>query len=150
MLTTPQLLATYLYLRQGEQMPEPIYDSESGEIDIAADDAALTAWSSGIDTYEADLTRLERFIVNTAQLLQNLELLVIDAAEPVAPQYMTLFYDAAKETFDHDKTLLRTYFSWLYLVLFQRNEGPRWGEFVAVYGVDEFNEMVRRRFNELF
>jgi lysyl-tRNA synthetase class I len=78
-----------------------------------------------------------------------LETLELDPDEPVAPQYMTLFYDAAKDVFDHDKTQLRTYFAWLYFVIFQRKEGPRWGEFVQVYGAANFTAFVRQRFQEL-
>jgi lysyl-tRNA synthetase class I len=148
MLTTVNTLAAFLYLRQEEPMPEPIL-LEDGEVDIAADDIQLQEWSTRPVTQEYDMDRLERFIARTEQLLSELETVELDPNELSPPQYMTLFYDAAKDVFDHDKQLIRTYFSWLYLVLFQRNEGPRWGEFVAVYGVEEFNEMTRERFSNL-
>lgn len=148
MLTNSNTLAAYLYHHQAEPMPEPIYDAD-GNIDIAADDAALEAWSQGSDNLEYNLDRLGRFIQRTEQLLDELVDLELTDEEPVSKQYMTLFYDAAKDVFDHDKTQLRTYFAWLYLVLFQRPEGPRWGEFVEVYGADEFVNMARERFANL-
>lgn len=148
MLTSPETLAAYLYLRQAEPMPEPVLDGE-GNIDVAADDAALEAWSLGSDNLTYDNDRLGRFIVRTEQLLVDLVALELTDEEPVSKQYMTLFYDAAKDVFDHDKTQLRTYFAWLYLVLFQRPEGPRWGEFVEIYGADEFVTMARERFASL-
>jgi hypothetical protein len=148
MLTRPNILAAYLYLQSGEGMPTVILDAE-GNIDVAADNAAIEAWSTGNDPFEVDVDRLSRFIVRTDTLLQELEQLELDPAEPVAAQYMTLFYDAAKDVFDHDKTQLRTYFAWLYFVIFQRKEGPRWGEFVQVYGVTNFTAFVRQRFQEL-
>lgn len=133
MLTEPRLLATYLYLHQGEQMPEDAPDE----------------WFLQPDPFAVDLGRVERFLQATEAMLTQLEELVLDEAEPASPQYMTLVYDAAKETFDHDRTMLRTYFAWLYLVVFQRDEGPRWGDFIDVYGVENFVALVRRRFGEL-
>lgn len=148
MLTRPETLAAYLYLRQADPMPDPILD-ENGEIDVAADNAVLELWSSVNSRPTYDLDRLRRFIVMTEVLLIDIEQLEPNPDEPVSKQYMTLFYEAAKDVFDHDKTQLRTYFSWLYLVLFQRPEGPRWGEFVEIYGADEFISMARERFANL-
>ena len=133
MLTQPNILAAYLYLRMGEQMPEDAPDE----------------WFLRPDPVSFDMVRLGRFIVCVEEMLLRLEELVLDPAEPAGPQYMTLVYDAAKETFDHDKTQLRTFFAWLYLVVFQRDEGPRWGDFIEVYGVDNFVALVRQRFEEL-
>lgn len=135
-------------MRMGEQMPEPTLDAE-GRVDVAADNAAIEAWSAGADPASFDIARLGRFIVFTDEMLLCLEELVLDPAEPAGPQYMTLVYDAAKETFDHDKTQLRTFFRWLYLVVFQFEDGPRWGDFIDVYGVENFVALVRRRFEEL-
>lgn len=130
-------------------MPEPIL-RVNGEIDRDPDNAQLERWSQGTDSLSIDPVYVQRFITETEALLENLVTLEIDPAEPVGPQYMTLFYNAAKETFDHDKSLIRTYFAWLYLVVFQRNEGPRWGDFVEIYGVENFIAHVEQRFSELF
>ena len=142
MLCTLDELTTFMYLRQGEPMPDELDDP-------VADNAALVAWSEGSDPWEIDRDRLVRFLERTEQLLSELETLVIDPAEPVPQQYMTLFYEAAKDVFDHDKTQLRQYFAWFYLSLFHRTDGPRWGEFVHIYGVDNFIRLVRERFSNL-
>lgn len=133
MLTQPNILAAYLYLRMGEQMPENAPDE----------------WFLEPDPFAIDPLYLRRFIAMTEVLLIDLEQLELDENEPAAPQYMTLFYNAAKDVFDNDKTRLRTYFAWLYLVLFQTQDGPRWGDFVAVYGVENFVALARQRFEEL-
>lgn len=155
MLTDVNTLAAFLYLRQGEQMPDFSYtasrdasDEELAELELQRC-AAEEAWFSQPDPFAVDLDRLGQFISATEGLLANLANLELDLDEPVQPQYMTLFYDAAKVTFDYDKTQLRQYFEWLYLVLFQTPAGPRWGEFVDVYGVENFNDMVRERFANL-
>lgn len=148
MLTQVNQLAAHLYLLQAEPMPEPILDDE-GEIDVEADNAAIEEWSQGSDSLSYDTVRLERFIVRTEELLEELQVLELDETQDASPQYMTLVYDAAKDVFDHDKKMIRTYFMWLYLVLFHRPDGPRWGEFIAVYGADNFAELVRERFGDL-
>ena len=152
MLTEPHILSAYLYLHTGEQMPEPVLDAD-GELDVAADNAAIEAWSQGSDPavalLEMNRMRLRKFIAMTEVLLIDLEQIELDENEPAAPQYMTLFYDAAKDVFDHDKSQLRTYFAWLYYVVYQRSEGPRWGDFVEIYGVESFIAHVRNRFGDL-
>lgn len=152
MLTDVQTLAAFLYLRMGEQMPEPILDAE-GNLDVEADDLAIEAWSFANDNacelLETQRDRLERFIICTGELLDELVALELDSTEPAAPQYMTLFYNAAKDTFDHDKQQLRTYFMWLYYVLYERPDGSRWGDMVEIYGVENFVQMVRERFEGL-
>jgi lysyl-tRNA synthetase class I len=148
MLTTPNILAAYLYRQMGEQMPAPILNAD-GEIDVEADNAVLSAWSADTDSFEVSRVRLQQFIAQTMLLLTDLEELVIDNAEPAPAQYMTLFYDAAKMTFDQDKSQLRTYFMWLYYVLYGRPEGSRWGDMVDVMGVEAFTAMVRERFANL-
>jgi hypothetical protein len=147
MLTTTNILSAYLYLRTGDLMPETVLD-DTGEVNIEADNEAILAWSTCANEAVFDTSRLARFIAHTDTLLSNLQTLELEDG-PVAPQYMTLFYNAAKDTFDHDKALLRTYFAWLYMVLFGRPEGPRWGEFVEVYGVESFVTLVQTRFSNL-
>lgn len=145
-MTTPNALAAFFYRLQGEQMPAPILD-ENGEFDIAADNAALEIWSSGADPFEIDTIKLEKFLSRTNGLLVELQNLELVEDETPAAQYMTLFYNAAKDVFDGDSKKIRTYFSWLYMIVFQRTEGPRWGEFVSIYGVDNFISLVYNRFN---
>ena len=137
-MPTANQLAAYLYLRLGDQMPTPIINDQ-GEVDHEADNAAIKAWSAGSDDFSIDVHRLDRFLV-------DLESMLVDLSNETDPdQYMVHFYDAAKATFDHDKTQIRTWFGWLYMIIFERAEGPRWGDFVSVYGPTEFVDLVRRR-----
>ena len=148
MLTQVNILSAFLYLRNAESMPEPVLTG-SGFFDRQADNAAIEEWSSRTSDFEVETDRIERFILRTDRLLDELMSLELDESEPPAPQYMSLFYEAAKDVFDHDRAMIRTYFLWLYLVMFQREDGPRWGEFVAVYGPAEFNRLARQRFSTL-
>jgi lysyl-tRNA synthetase class I len=63
--------------------------------------------------------------------------------------YMFEFYEAAKRAFGDSKGSIRQYFRWLYLVVFGYESGPRWGEFVAVYGREEFVRLVNSRFRSI-
>lgn len=150
MLTLPNILAAYLYVNLSDHMPEPVLDEDGNIFDLEADNELITEWALGANDYNApDHERLAQFIYETERLLDRLVDLELDSAEPASPQYMGEFYNAARATFDNDTTQLRTYFRWLYLVVFQREDGPRWGEFVDVYGVDEFCDLVRDRFASL-
>lgn len=148
MLTNTNTLSAYFYRIQSEPMPEPIL-LEDGEIDVEADDAAIEEWSNRPNDFGIDVDALGRFIARTDVLLSELVDFVPNDDEEVSPQYMALFYDAAREVFDGDRRMIRTYFSWLYLVIFHRAEGPRWGDFVVAYGADNFVSMVRGRFANL-
>jgi lysyl-tRNA synthetase class I len=138
-------VAAYLYRHLGEQMPPPKY-SLSGTIDIEADNALIERWSQGSDVSVISLDDVEAFIRETAQLLVELSYLGEEAS---STEYMTCFYDAAKATFGEERSSIRTYFRWLYLVAFGYENGPRWGEFVDIYGVQNFQVFLIRRFREL-
>jgi lysyl-tRNA synthetase class I len=150
MLTQPNILAAFLYLRQSDEIPAPVLDKD-GNLIVELDNLAVERWSEMSSTPDIsyDIDRLARFISYTGDLLIALEELELDPSEPAPAQYMTLFYDAAKETFDHDKNQLRTYFMWLYYVLYHRPQGSRWGDMVDVMGVEGFNDMVRAQFRDL-
>jgi lysyl-tRNA synthetase class I len=150
-LTSPSQLAAYLYLRMGDPMPPPVLDDQ-GEIDSRADNAVIESWAlkqdPTIESLADQMPRLEQFIRYTGELLTELETLVLEPSD-AAPQYMSLFYDAAKLTFDNDRTQLRIYFMWLYYVLYGRPDGSRWGDMVDVLGVPAFTARVRERFNSI-
>lgn len=144
MLAPVNEISAYLFLNLAEQEPiapaglEPEEENEWYR--------ANESWYLQPEPFEIDLNRVERFIDQTAILMSDLENLEVDLSEPAPPQYMSLFYDAAKETFDHDKSQLRTYFRWLYLIAYGYENGPRWGEMVSAMGVNDFTSMIRRRF----
>ena len=156
-LTTPSILAAYLYLKQAEQMPKFDYEvskNASEEVIAALEQERCQreeAWfmAPEPEPFEVDITRLAKFIKQTEQLFAEIEALTLIPDEPAGPQYQTLFYDAAKEVFDHDKKLIRTYFLWLYLVINHKPSGPRWGDSVVISGVDTFVAHARGRFAAL-
>ena len=54
----------------------------------------------------------------------------------------TLVFDVGKR---HDYTELRAWFGTLYEVLLGQHEGPRFGSFIAVYGVQETISLIKER-----
>lgn len=141
MLTTPSILASYLYMRLGEQMPPELdEDASREEID------AQNAWFEGTDEYDFDLYWIARFIEETEILMGRL---VEAGAGHEGEVYQTLCYDAAKATFDQDKKMIRTYFLWLYYVMYGRPDGSRWGLTIEILGPDKFVSVLRQRFEGL-
>jgi len=59
-----------------------------------------------------------------------------------AEAIQALFYTHAKQAFGEEKESIRRFFALLYLLLFGRDHGPRWGQFVAIAGVPFFCERV--------
>lgn len=141
----PNVVAAHLYRHLAEPMPEPILDRD-GNVDVERDDEQIQRWSEGTDDVHIDIEDVESFIRETGELLRELN---IGIEDPSSQEYMRACYDAAKRTFGEDKKAIRTYFRWLYLVVFEYENGPRWGEFIHIYGVDEFTRLVMRRFREL-
>lgn len=140
MLTEPNRLQGFLYVYLGERMPAPILNDD-GEIDIEADNEALERWSSLSENYvPIDEEILRSFIYRTEQLLIEVEEMPEGTS---SADYMTLFYDAAKDTFNQDKNMIRTYFQWLYLLTLKELSGPRWGDLVVSFGPENFVTRVR-------
>lgn len=123
------LVMAYLYLHTAEQMPED------------ADDE----WFLRPEPNPVNREEVKRFLQETEKLLDQLRRPLFLREDEI----QTLFYDAAKATFDGDKTKIRTYFKWLYLILFQRDYGPRWGQFVQAYGKVNFIHLVQDRIENL-
>jgi len=143
MLTEVNRLQAFLYANLSEQIPDPILN-EHGELDIEADNKMLEEWWFTSEDYSRiEESVLERFIERTEQLLNEVEAMPRGTS---SEDYMALFYDAAKDTFNQDKSMIRTYFNWLYLLVIREHSGPRWGDFVNAYGPSEFASLVRTRF----
>lgn len=116
-------VAARIYLVLAENMPENASDEWFLQPDI-----------SGVNVEDV------RLFVNEAIFLRNLITSMGDGREPV--DYQTEFYNSAKRCFGEEKSSIRKFFSYLYAVLFGKDSGPRWGEFVAIVGVEHFNEMM--------
>jgi len=78
--------------------------------------------------------------------LQTLLSVVDEDAEPVDVQ--TVFYDVGKKYYGTEKEVLREWFRHMYLVMFQKNDGARWGKFVDIVGMDTFLEMLEKYSND--
>ena len=59
-----------------------------------------------------------------------------------AEEIQTEIYQVGK---DHNFTNLRDWFSLIYQVLFGKSEGPRFGSFVAIYGIDRTIQLIKDR-----
>jgi lysyl-tRNA synthetase class I len=148
MLLQPNKLRAYMYMRSSNQMPEPVLDNDNN-IDVDADNAQLLEWSQTPVAEPVTLEQATKFCNSLQGLLQTLSSLEIDSNESTSPQYMVPFYDAAKAAFDNDRTMIRVYFRMLYVLVLHTENGPRWGEFVDIYGRDQFIALVNQRITEL-
>lgn len=148
MLLQPNKLRAYMYMRSRDQMPDPILDNNN-DIDVEADNQQILAWSQASVLEPVSLEEATRFCNSLHGLLQTLEALEIDPNESASAQYMVPFYDAAKAAFDNDRSMIRVYFRMLYVIVLHTENGPRWGEFVDIYGRDQFIQLVYQRVNEL-
>jgi len=88
------------------------------------------------------LPRVERFITALDDLRETLRGMGdgLDGAD-----YQTEFYNAAKAAFEDEKGGIRMFFRYLYALIFWTDSGPRWGDFVSIVGVDEFERMLNER-----
>lgn len=133
-------LQAHFYLCEAESIPEPVLNS-NGSLNIEADNLALEAWSNTPSTFSWTRGQCSAFSDGVQNLLSDLKRLE-DSDET---EIQTLFYDHAKLTFGKEKDDIRTFFAMLYLLLFDRNHGPRWGQFVKLSGVDNFIETTQAR-----
>ena len=72
-------------------------------------------------------------------LINRIEFLPIDAD---AERIQTEIYQIGK---DHDFENLREWFKLIYQVLFGKTDGPRFGTFIAIYGIKETIQLIKER-----
>lgn len=129
-------LSGFLYQHVAEQMPDDLSDEE------------FEAWclAPGVSSGDVLVTHenVQRFIGDLNTLVWSLE------REENPENYMTHFYDAAKSTFDGDTKLIRIWFMWLYVIVFGKLEGPRWGDFVQIYGRENFIAKLDNRLSGIY
>ncbi len=63
-----------------------------------------------------------------------------------AEEYMTAVFDAGKEN-GYDKSELRDWFQALYQVLLGQDQGPRFGSFIKLYGVNDTVTLIKSALN---
>jgi lysyl-tRNA synthetase class 1 len=81
----------------------------------------------------------EREITALNDLVSKLEALPKDAS---GDDIQTEVYSAGKEN-GYDKSELRQWFQGIYEVLLGQSQGPRFGSFIELYGIDETIQMIR-------
>lgn len=127
----PSPLAAYLYFKTAEMPPEDVTD----EWFLSPEPAPLTSEKVGIFTEQVN------------GLISDIEALD-DPSDEEAVQF--IFYERAKAAFGEEKSSIREFFKMLYLVVLEKPDGPRWGQFVALTGRDEFLSRLRKRMEAPF
>jgi lysyl-tRNA synthetase class I len=118
-----QNLRAFYYLLEAEQMPENAPDE----------------WFLPKEESVRSEEQVQSFVTQTLNLLENLT--TLETEEDI----QSLFYSTAKAAFGEEKSSIRDYFKMLYLLILQKENGPRWGQFVLMFGRDEFIERLTSR-----
>lgn len=114
----------YFYLLEAEQMPV---------------DAPDEWFEPRHENVSRSQEQVATFITHAYKLIDDLALLETEE------EYQVAFYDRAKKAFGEDKASIKTFFEMLYLLIFHRAHGPRWGQFVALIGRDDFRTRLQQR-----
>jgi lysyl-tRNA synthetase class I len=93
------------------------------------------------------LSEAQKFDFAVFSLLNHLSVIDQNAEEE---EFQTAFYDAGKAYFGHDKDVLRRFFSLIYMMVWRKTAGPRFGKFIKVFGINEFIELFNRRISDPF
>lgn len=81
------------------------------------------------------------FIIASKDLIERIRNL--ESTEGVDIQ--TVFYDIGKQYFGEEKTDLFRFFEMLYMTIWERKVGPRFGVFAELYGKNEFADLIDER-----
>ena len=82
-----------------------------------------------------EIKYLEELVLRFSKLDKNSE----------AETIQTIIYDVGKEA---DYENLRDWFMALYQILLGQEQGPRFGSFVALYGIEKTCELIKRAINK--
>lgn len=143
-----EAVTAFLYLQMAEQPPLQDYDPEDPEA-VAAASAADELWYGPQDPSEPVVDRevVKTFIIGAGRLFARLQELQ-DADDLSEDTIQFEFYEYAKSTFGTDKKEIRQFFLYLYQMLTNTPNGPRWGQFVMIFGLDSFIEKMQDRFSD--
>lgn len=148
-----EAVTAFLYLQMAEQPPE--------EIPVPDDDAAPEVWAEyriaieeqnqwyaprGASESVVDSEQVKNFIIGTGSLLAALQGLQ-QRGELTEENIQFQFYEFAKATFGTEKAEIRQFFLYLYQMMTNTPNGPRWGQFVMIFGLDNFVEKLQDRFS---
>lgn len=116
-------LTAFFYLHDAEQPPENAPDE----------------WFLAAPALPGSLSRVDVFARHARALADDLGSLEGEA------EFQSAFYERAKAAFGTDGASIREFFRMLYLLIFRQQSGPRWGQFVAITGRDDFIALLRSR-----
>lgn len=131
-----EMIETRLYLFLGERPSEDL------------DDEAYIVWQMSLDPFVALRPEIARFMDGLEWLIVQVENL--DENEVTDEEIMVPFYDAAKRVFGEERSAIRSFFRYLYIILFHSESGPRWSQFIRATGKDYFLQLVRERCSSPF
>lgn len=116
-------LEAFFYLQDAEVMPKNAPDE----------------WFLQPDPVQGLRERVSTFETQARGLMEDISSLEGEEA------FQFAFYERAKAAFGTDGASIREFFRMLYLVVLGQPNGPRWGQFVALTGRDEFVALLRTR-----
>ena len=104
-------------------------------------DEAYITWQMSPEVFPYDQDEVTRFLYGFDWLLHQIEEMNEDELSDEA--IMIPFYDAAKMAYGEEKTSIRKFFRYMYILLFHAESGPRWSQFIRATGTDYFLKLVR-------
>ena len=138
----------YLFLSERKEivvLPVPKEETDrdraSREKKQAELDEAYIAWQMSPEVFPYDRDEVARFLNSFDWLLRQIEEMNED--ELTDDAIMVPFYDAAKMAYGEEKTSIRKFFRYMYILLFHAESGPRWSQFIRATGTDYFLKLVR-------
>lgn len=123
-MSTTDRLRAYFYLLEGETPP---------------DNAPDTWFLPRVDPAIRSMTDIQTFEAETRQLVRDLD--TVETEQDI----QAAFYTRAKAAFGTEKAAIRDYFRLLYLLIFRRPHGARWGQFVILTGKTTFQDLLLER-----
>lgn len=123
----------------------PIPDNETEPARIAREskqkqiDDQYVAWQISPEPF---VFPINEFVAAVEYLITELTILPDDATDAML---MVPFYDAAKKWFGDAE--IRTFFKYLYFLVFDNESGPRWSQVINVFGKQQFVNLLIRETN---
>lgn len=118
-------------------------------VDCASGSFMSSLAEYAMNYYEDFVLPNKKFAVPTAEEKQALGALLsrLKNASPTSTteELQKVFYDVAMEFAPND---MRAFFSKLYELLLGQTDGPRWGTFVSLYGVDKTVSLIENCLNK--
>lgn len=132
-----------LYLFLGEVRPIPYREDFETDEDYEAAGEEWVAWQMTPETQPLDVADVDRFLVGFSWLIEQVRQMNED--ELTDDEIMVPFYDAAKMVYGEERTAIRNFFRYMYILLFRSESGPRWSHFIRAVGSDYFLRLVEER-----